>query len=110
MFLAQECAEASRRSRDSLSNRKRCRRRYCGPWERSPSRGHHGLVADAGLVIADPVAHFEDQELLAAALVELEAGDQDVGRLLVVVEHEMAAGGADLDGYLTPSPRRAACI
>ena len=38
--------------------------------------------------------------LLLAALVELEGAVQGVGRFLVVVEHEVAADGADLGRVL----------
>ena len=47
-----------------------------------------------------PVAHFEFHHLLLAALVELERAVERVGRLLVVVEHEVAADGADLGRIL----------
>ena len=46
------------------------------------------------------MADFEGHHLLLAAIVEFEAGAQGVGRLLVVVEHEVAADGADFGGIL----------
>ena len=57
-------------------------------------------LADAGFVVGHPVAHLEFHHLLLAALVEFEGGVQGVGRLLVVVEHEVAADGADLGRIL----------
>src|SRR5262249_9194985 len=53
-------------------------------------------AAQAGLVVRDPVPDFELQHLATAArLVEFERAVEHVGRLLVVVEHEVAADGGD---------------
>ena len=49
-----------------------------------------------GFVRRDPVAHFEGHHLLLAVHVELVARAERIRRLLVVVEHELAADGADL--------------
>src|SRR5947209_13691461 len=49
-----------------------------------------------GLGVAYPVAHLEFEHFLFASVVELEGAVQSVGRLLIVVEHEMAANRADL--------------
>src|ERR1039458_6314187 len=65
-------------------------------------RGSDGVtgfgLADAGFVVGDPVADFKDQYLLRGALVEFESGGQGVGRLLIVIENEMAAEAADRGG------------
>ena len=45
--------------------------------------------ADAGFVIRHPVADFELHHLLLAVVVEFEGAVQGVGRLLIVVEHEV---------------------
>jgi hypothetical protein len=42
------------------------------------------------------VAHLEGHHLLLAAHIELKRGADRVGRLLIVVEHELAADSAHL--------------
>ena len=55
--------------------------------------------ADFSFVIGDPVADFELHHFaLAVCIVEIIDGVQNVGSLLVVLEHEMAAHGGDGDG------------
>src|SRR5579862_2007292 len=54
--------------------------------------------ADAGLVVADPVAHFELQHLAFPYAVELERTIQRVGRFLIIIEHEMPAHAGRLYG------------
>ncbi len=46
------------------------------------------------------MAHFKGHHLRFAAIAKLKAGAQGVGRLLVIVEHEMPADGADFGGIL----------
>ena len=61
--------------------------------------------ADFGFVIGDPGADFDFHHFaLAVALrrVEIEDGVQQVGSLLVVVEHEVSAHGGDRDGESDP--------
>src|SRR5438477_362957 len=48
------------------------------------------------LVVGDPVADFEFHHLaLAACPLETEAGVQSIGRLLIVIEHEVPTHGRD---------------
>ena len=54
------------------------------------------LRTDVRLAVGDPVPHVRHQHLLLPAAVELPGGGDGVGRLLVVVEHEVTAHGADL--------------
>src|SRR6266446_7174740 len=56
--------------------------------------------SNAAFVIADPVAYFKLQHFAFARTVELENAVQYVGRLLVIVEHEVAAHGRRFDGEI----------
>ena len=71
---------------------------YEQPFRAVENIPHRALarLAHRPFEVGHPVAHFEDQQLLAAFLVEFERCREDVGRFLVVVEHVVAAHGADL--------------
>jgi len=103
----------------NLLTRRRCRRRsafrrklFVCFWRTHEARycNTEAWCADAGLVIRKPVAHLEFEHLVFAHPIKLKGAAQGVGRLLVVIEHEMPAHGRHLDGYLTPSPQRATSI
>ena len=73
---------------------------------RRPRRPGAGR-ADGRFRVAHPVAHLEFQHGALAVFVELEGAVEGVGRLLVVVEHEVAADGGRLHGILhAQSPAR----
>src|SRR5579871_2667692 len=55
---------------------------------------------DPSFVVADPMAHFKNHKFLFAGAVEFKSRRQGVGSFLVIVEHKMAAHGADLRGVL----------
>src|SRR5262249_10999 len=60
-------------------------------------------VADSRLVVRDPVPHFELDHLAASAgSFELERARKRVWRLLVVIEHEMAAHRRHTSGKPDP--------
>ena len=52
--------------------------------------------ADHGLVVSDPVADLKFHHLfLAAGQIKFERAVQRVGRLLIVIEHEVSPDGGD---------------
>src|SRR5262249_43918159 len=53
-------------------------------------------LIDARFVWRDPVPHLEGHHLLFAVYIEFEAGVNRVRRLLIILEHELPADGADL--------------
>ncbi len=54
------------------------------------------VLTNAAFVIGHPVTDLEDKYRLLAILVEVERRNLRVRRRLVVIEHEMIAGGIDL--------------
>src|SRR5205809_1941799 len=65
-------------------------------------------VAEAAFVVRDPVPDFELHDLaMTARLIEFECAIERVLRLLVVIEHEVAADGGDAtrERDAEPQPR-----
>src|SRR5947208_2990239 len=65
-------------------------------------------VAEAGFVVRDPMPDFELHHLaMTVGLIEFERAIEGVRRLLVVIEHEVAADGGDptRESDAEPPPR-----
>src|SRR3989442_11790777 len=78
-------------------------------WSGAESRGGHstgpvGTGAYLRLVIGDPVADFEFHHFaLAVRIIEIEGCIQDIGCLLIVLEHKVSAHGGKT--YREPNPQ-----
>ena len=68
------------------------------------------LLADAGFVVRDPVAHLEHQHLLLAAVVEFEVAVSVFGVSWSSSNMKWPPMALTLVGYFTPSPQRAMSI
>src|SRR5262245_32128105 len=73
-----------------------------GAVERSPDSVAGVGLTDTGFMVGDPMPDLENHDLFRGILAEFESGGQCVGRLLIVIEHEMASDRTDLGRILHP--------